>query len=139
LLNQHRVKYLIIGGYAVAYHGHPRYTGDIDFFVALSEANAKALVKVFKAFGFTDPPPAVELFLKPGNIVRIGREPMRLEVLNEIDGVSFAECWEKRLRRKLDGLMVNLIHLEDLRRNKGATGRPKDQDDLIHLPVVVKK
>ncbi len=135
LLNRHRVKYLIVGGYAVAYYGHPRYTGDIDFFVELSETNAQALVKVFKAFGFTDPAPPVELFLKPGNIVRIGREPMRLEVLNNIDGVAFAECWEKRTRTRLNGLMVNLIHLDDLRRNKGATGRPKDQDDLLHLPV----
>lgn len=134
LLNRHRVRYVVVGGYAVAYHGFPRYTGDIDFFVELSEKNAAALIEVFCEFGFKEPPDAA-LFLTPGNIVRIGWQPTRLEVLNRIDGVSFKECWTARQRANLEGLRVNFISLPLLLKNKRATARPKDLEDLRNLPA----
>lgn len=133
LLNQKRVKYLVVGGYAVAYHGFPRYTGDIDFFVELSPRNAALLIEVFRDFGFRDPPPAA-LFLEPGNILRVGWQPNRLEVMNQIDGVAFAECWQTRRQARIAGLRVNFIDLAHLRQNKRASGRPKDLEDLRQLP-----
>jgi hypothetical protein len=75
-----------VGGYTVAYHGYPRYTGDIDIYVAISPRNAAALVKVFRDFGFGDDGPNAAAFQHRGHVVRIGREPMRLEILNAIDG-----------------------------------------------------
>ena len=133
LLNQKRVKYLIVGGYAVAYYGYPRYTGDIDFFVAVSPQNAQKLVEVFKAFGFSNPPPDSKLFQLRGSVVKIGREPMRLEILNEIDGVSFDECYVQRVRSKIGTLRVNFIDLDSLKKNKKASARPKDLEDLEKL------
>lgn len=134
LLNHKRVRYVVVGGYAVAWHGFPRFTGDIDFFVELSERNASALIKVFKEFGFRKPPKA-ELFLTPGNIVRIGWQPTRVEVMNRIDGVTFDECWSTRRRAVVAGLRVNFIDLPELLKNKRASARPKDMEDLRNLPA----
>lgn len=91
LLNAHEVRYLVVGGYAVAFHGHPRYTGDLDIFVEASFENAARLIEVYAAFGFdrTEMKPA--LFTTPDNVVRIGHEPVRLEVLTSISGVAFAD------------------------------------------------
>jgi hypothetical protein len=133
LLNQQRVKYLVVGGYAVAYHGFPRYTGDIDFFVEPTPRNAAALIEVFRAFGFRHPP-AADLFLKPGNIVRIGWQPNRLEVMNRIDGVKFSECWKTRKQPQISGMRINFISLPHLKKNKKASGRAKDLEDLRQLP-----
>lgn len=130
LLNRHRVKYLVVGGYAVAYHGYPRYTGDIDIYVAISARNAAALTKVFRDFGFADGAPDPSAFQQRGQIVRIGREPMRLEILNEIDGVTFADCYARRIRARLDNLVVNLIGYDDLLSNKRSSDRPKDRADV---------
>src|SRR5471032_480334 len=118
LLNRHRVKYLVVGGYAVAFHGYPRYTGEIDFYVAISPRNAASPVKVFRDFGFGEDGPTPASFQQRGQVLRIGREPMRLEILNEIDGVNFAECHARRTRARLDNLTVNFIGLADLLRNK---------------------
>lgn len=133
LLNQRRVKYLVVGGYAVAYHGFPRYTGDIDFFVEPTPRNASALVEVFRASGFEDPPKA-DLFLTPSNIVRIGWQPNRLEVMNRIDGVKFSECWAAREQPRISGMRINFISLPHLRKNKLASARAKDLEDLKQLP-----
>lgn len=133
LLGRHRVKYLVVGGYSVAYHGYPRYTGDIDVFVAISPRNAAALVNVFRDFGFGDGAPDPAAFQQRGQIVRIGREPMRLEILNEIDGVTFAECYARRTRARLGGLSVNFIGFADLLRNKQSASRPKDLADVAVL------
>ena len=130
LLNQKRVKYLVVGGYAVAYYGYPRYTGDIDFFVAISPQNAQKLVEVFRSFGFSNPLPDAQLFQIKGSVVKIGREPMRLEILNEIDGVTFEECYALRERSKIGSLRVNFIDLKSLKKNKKASARPKDLDDI---------
>lgn len=134
LLNDHAVEYLLIGGYAVGFHGYPRTTADLDVWVAVSEPNAGKLMQVFRCFGMVSDELNEALFTAPGNIVRMGVAPVRIEVLNEIDGVSFAECFARRLVEQIDDVPVNLIALDDLRRNKQASGRYKDLDDLEHLP-----
>ena len=134
LLNDAEVEYLLIGGYAVGYHGYPRTTADMDVWVAISANNASKLVDVFHRFGMVDPRLAPELFLQRGKIIRMGVPPMRIEVLTEIDGVSFAECFATREVVTLDGQKVNLISLQHLLKNKQTSGRHKDLDDLEHLP-----
>ncbi|MCX6851794.1 MAG: nucleotidyltransferase [Verrucomicrobia bacterium] len=133
LLNRHRVRYVVVGGYAVAYHGYARYTGDIDFFVENSARNAAALQRVFRDFGFDNPPPDAALFQEEKRIVRIGFPPMRVEVTNYIDGVTFADCHVHRVTARVAGIRVPFIDLEHLRKNKLAAGRPKDLDDLRQL------
>ncbi len=133
LLNESGVKYLIVGGYAVAFHGYVRYTGDLDIFVELSEDNAAKLARVLRLFGFNLPRVRPALFLRKGKIIRMGHEPMRLEILNEIDGVSFQECYQARRVAKLEGLDVNFIDRPQLLRNKRATGRKKDEVDAEEL------
>jgi predicted nucleotidyltransferase len=134
LLNETEVEYLLIGGYAVGYHGYPRTTADMDVWVAISAANASKLVDVFRRFGMQDSKLTTDLFLQPGKIIRMGVPPMRIEVLTEIDGVAFSECFAAREVVTLDGQKVNLISLSHLRKNKQASGRHKDLDDLEHLP-----
>lgn len=134
LLHDHGVEYLLIGGYAVGYHGYPRTTADIDVWVAISTENAEKLVAVFNEFGMRTAKINTALFTNPGNIVRMGLAPVRIEVLNDIDGVNFPSCFSHRLPVEIDGVEVNLISLADLRANKLASGRHKDLDDLEHLP-----
>lgn len=134
LLHDHGVEYLLIGGYAVGYHGYPRTTADIDIWVAISTENAEKLVAVFNEFGMRTAKINTALFTNPGNIVRMGLAPVRIEVLNDIDGVNFPACFSHRLPVEIDGVEVNLISLADLRANKLASGRHKDLDDLEHLP-----
>jgi hypothetical protein len=134
LCNQKRVKYLLIGGYAVNHHGYARSTADMDVWIERSEENADRMVSVLKAFGFDVPELSSALFLEEDSVVRMGRPPMRLEIVTEISGVSFANCYRKHKRAKIDGIMVTVISLPDLKKNKAAAGRSKDLDDLEHLP-----
>ena len=134
LCNRKRVKYLLIGGYAVGHYGYPRATGDMDVWIERSTENAGKMVAVLIAFGFDVPELSADLFLEEGKIVRMGVPPIRLEILNDISGVEFAECYSSRKRVKLDGIMVDVISLGHLKINKAAAGRPKDLDDLEHLP-----
>ncbi len=134
LLNEGEVKYLLIGGYAVGYHGYPRATADMDIWVAISPGNAGKLVTAFSRFGMTDPSLSPALFQERGKIIRMGVPPMRIEVLTEIDGVTFDECYAERLTVELDGQPVTLISKKHLLKNKRASGRHKDLDDLENLP-----
>ena len=134
LLNEAGVEYLLIGGYAVGYHGYPRTTADMDIWVANTSQNAAKVVSVFHQFGMKDPALTVNLFQQPNKVVRMGVAPMRIEVLTEIDGVTFAECYAARESVVIDDQPVNLISLPHLRKNKQASGRHKDLDDLEHLP-----
>jgi len=134
LLRMHRVKYVVVGGYAVAVHGHPRATGDLDVFVELSHKNAAQLAKVFTEFGFGGPDVNAALFSRPGKIIRVGRPPERLEVMNEISGVTFAECYAHRVIFKDQDLPIAFIDLVRLVRNKRASGRLKDLADVENLP-----
>ena|ERR1700688_3545645 len=132
LLNSNDVQYLVIGGYAVNYYGFPRATADLDIWIAISPANAACVAAVLREFGFPQATPAN--FLEERRVIRMGVPPVRLEVLTSISGVDFATCFARRLEAELGGVKVNLIHLEDLKRNKQASGRLKDRVDLENLP-----
>jgi hypothetical protein len=134
LLSAHQIKYLLIGGYAVGYHGYPRATADMDIWIAMNSENAEKVVTALKQFGFNVPDLAVEMFLKPNQIIRMGVPPVRIEILTTISGVSFEECYPARVVDELDGVEVNLISLRHLKINKKAFGRHKDLDDLENLP-----
>jgi hypothetical protein len=110
-----------------------RYTGDLDIFVELSATNATKLVSALCEFGFDLPQLKPALFLEKGRIIRLGYEPMRLEILNEIDGVSFEECFRHRRRARIGGLSINFIDLPRLLKNKRASGRLKDLADVEAL------
>lgn len=133
LLERNRVRYLIVGGYAVGLHGFPRYTGDIDVFIAVSEENARMVLKTFADFGFGDLGLRESDFLEEETVVEIGREPLKIQVLTGIDGVAFEECWNERKEVELSGSTVPFIGIESLLRNKEASSRAKDKIDLEEL------
>lgn len=133
LLNERRVRYLIVGGYAVAFHGYPRYTGDLDVFVEASASNAALLIEVYAEFGFNPAAMKPEMFTFPENVIRIGHEPVRLEVLTSISGVTFAGAYSRRVEVVLEDLLVPFISLADLIKNKTSTGRGKDKVDVETL------
>ena len=133
LLDKHGVEYLLIGGYAVSYYGYPRPTSDMDIWIAMHPDNASRITAAVREFGFNTPDLNEQLFMERGNIVRMGHPPMRLEILNAIDGVEFKQAFKGRTIDKIDGQKVNLISLKDLKLNKKAAGRPKDLDDLSKL------
>lgn len=134
LLNSHQVDYLLVGGYAVSIHGYPRYTGDIDFWIAVSDENAPKVVAALKEFGFDSPELSVELFLDENRMTRLGHEPVKIEILNRISGLNFADAKNRSIEVVIDDLKIPVISLEDLRTNKLASGRPKDLADLDNLP-----
>ena len=134
LLNENGVEYLLVGGYAVAYHGYPRTTGDMDIWVGKTPENAGRLVTVLKEFGFDVPNLSPDLFLDERKVVRMGVPPVRIEILTSVSGVSFADCFRNRVVESLEGIPVNIISLNDLKRNKEAAGRYRDLDDLENLP-----
>jgi hypothetical protein len=132
-LNEHEVEYLLIGGYAVGYHGYPRATADIDVWVNINRENAQRIVSALEDFGFGGSKLTVDLFLQRDQIVRMGLPPMRIEILTTISGVEFPACYQNRVVDTLDGVETNLISLEDLKTNKRASGRLKDLSDLENL------
>jgi len=133
-LNSHSVRYLIVGGYAVGYHGYPRATGDMDIWIEISESNAKKVTAAFHDFGLSDESISENLFLEKNRVIRMGEPPVRLEVITTASGVNFNECFSNREVIEIDGIPANFIALEDLKKNKHAAGRYKDMDDLEHLP-----
>jgi hypothetical protein len=133
LLSSHRVEYLLVGGYAVCYHGHYRNTGDMDFWIAVHPENASRMVQLIREFGFDVPELSEAIFLQKGRIIRMGLEPVRIEVLTEISGCEFADCYARRVQGVLDGIPASIISLPDLVRNKLKSGRLKDLDDARKL------
>lgn len=133
LLEAKDVEYLLVGGYAVGLYGYPRPTGDIDFWVSNSPANAEKVTDVLRAFGFDSSELSAELFTLEKSIVRMGVAPFKIEVITHIDGVVFDSCYGRRLESEIDGRRVKVINLEDLLVNKRASGRPKDINDLLEL------
>jgi len=133
LLNSKQVEYLLIGGWAVGYYGYPRATGDMDIWVSRQKENALKLTSVFKEFGFDVPDLSTEIFTKEDQITRIGVPPLRIEILTTISGVTFEECFPKRKVAVIDDIKINLISLEDLKKNKAASKRHRDLDDLEKL------
>jgi predicted nucleotidyltransferase len=133
LLNLNKVDYLIIGGYAVGYHGYVRATADIDIWIPINTQAAEKMVKIVLEFGFTDPKIKKELFLEERNVIQMGKAPFRIDILTSISGVTFEECYPKRVIDKIDGIKVNIIDLESLQKSKKAAGRDQDILDLKKL------
>lgn len=134
LLNAKNAEYLLIGGYAVGYHGYPRATNDIDVWVAVKPENAKRIVAALQEFGFDASGLSTAMFLQENQIIRLGVPPMRIEILTGISGVTFDECYAQRISDVIDGIPVNIIDLQNLKLNKKTSGRHKDLDDLENLP-----
>lgn len=132
-LNEEKVEYLLIGGWAVGYHGYPRLTQDMDVWVALSSENAHRIQHSLERFGFTHGEVDASLFQTPGNIVRFGFPPNRIEIMNQIAGVDFADCLQRKEMADFDGLIIPVISRQDLIRNKRASGRHKDLADIEGL------
>jgi len=127
------VRYLVIGGYAVAFHGHPRYTKDIDIWVEMSPENAARMVRALEQFGFASLGLKVEDFTTPDQIVQLGYPPSRIDILTTPSGVEFASCYEARVQAIIDGVFIQFIDLENLKKNKKATGRHQDLADIENL------
>jgi hypothetical protein len=132
-LNETGVQYLLIGGWAVGFHGYPRATADMDVWVACDESNAKRLVEALALFGFTHGEATESLFTTPGVVVRMGLPPMRIELLTRLSGVEFSECRARCETLEADGISIPVISLTDLIKNKKASGRPKDLADVDAL------
>ncbi len=133
LLNKHCVNYMIVGGYALAFHGKPRHTGDLDIWIDISEDNARRMVSVVNEFGMASLGMQQHDFLQKGIITQIGYPPLRIDILNEIDGINFAEAYPNKLIIDVDGLPVNYIGLDDLIKNKQASARNQDIADINEL------
>ncbi len=133
LLISHRVKYLLIGAHALAVHGQPRFTADLDVFVEASLANARKIRAVLEAFGFGSVAPSIEELAEPARVFMLGRTPHRIDILTKISGVTFDEAYRARVRVKSDAGRLNVIAREHFIANKRASARPKDLQDLILL------
>lgn len=133
LLNLKKIEYLVVGGYAVALYGYPRATGDMDIWVAISKINAHKIVEALKEFGFNVAELKEELFLEKEKNIRMGIPPLRIEILTSIDGVEFTECYSNKEIVIIDDIEINFISLEDLKKNKRASGRYQDLADLENL------
>ena len=133
LLNDHSVRYLVVGGYAVALHGHPRYTKDLDVWVEADSENIERLLSALKAFGFGSLDLNVDDFLEPDTVVQLGRPPQRIDLSTELDGVAFDDSYAARQEIPIENVSVSFIGLEQLRKNKKASGRHQDLADLEHL------
>ena len=132
-LNKHNVRYLLIGGYAVALHGHPRYTKDLNIWIWMDSTNASNLLNALKDFGFSSLSLSIEDFLKPDQIVQLGFPPNRIDLMTSPKGVDFNTCYASREEIDIEGLKVKLIDLNNLKINKKATGRHQDLADLENL------
>ena len=132
-LNSNGVEYLVVGAFAVAWYGHPRFTGDIDFFVRAAPQNALAILAALKDFGFGGLGISADDLTAPDQIVQFGVRPNRIDLITSISGVGFEEAWEHRAAGEIDGIPVHFIGREELLRNKESTGRPKDLGDAHEL------
>lgn len=133
LLNEYKVEYLIVGGYALAFHGAPRFTGDIDVFVCADEENAKRILKAISMFGFQFSNLTVEDFTNPDQVVQLGFPPVRIDIITSISGVSWEEAKANKEPGMFGDIPVNYIGRSEFIANKRATARKKDIADLDAL------
>ncbi len=133
LLNAHSVDFVVMGGHAVAFHGYPRFTGDIDFLVRPSETNASRLVAVLKSFGFPDADVLRDGFSKPGIVLQLGAPPNRIDLLTSVSGVDFDRVWRTSVMSEIDGQPARFPAKAVLLENKRAAGRTKDLADVEEL------
>ena len=139
LLNANAVEYMVVGGYALMAHGHPRYTGDIDFWVNPVPSNIARLLTTLEQFGFASVGLKSQDFLVQDAVIQLGFPPARIDLMVSISGVEFKSAYSARLDVELDGLLISVINRADFIRNKQALGRLKDLSDLIELGVEVNQ
>ncbi|MDH3944269.1 MAG: hypothetical protein OEV06_09280 [Anaerolineae bacterium] len=132
-LNKNDVRYLVVGGYAVALYGYPRYTKDLDIWIESSESNASNLVDALVQFGFASLEITAEDFLQPDTIIQLGYPPNRIDLLTSLPGVDFAECFAARQEVDLEDMTVFFIDIDNLKKNKRAANRAQDIADLENL------
>ncbi len=132
-LNDNQVRYLVVGGYAVALHGYPRYTKDIDIWIELSPLNATRILQALDQFGFSSLGLTENDFLEADSIIQLGYPPRRIDLLTSLSGVDFDICYSNKVVVELDEIQVNFIDLENLKKNKLATGRSQDIADVENL------
>jgi hypothetical protein len=133
LLNSNEVEYLVVGAFAVAFHGYPRYTADLDLMLCPTEENAHRVVAALSKFGFASLGIRAADLCVPGMVVQLGVKPNRIDLLTAISGVSFDEAWATRSEGELDGIATHFIGRAELLRNKEHTGRAKDLGDAEEL------
>ena len=133
LLNDNQVKYLVIGGYAVAIHGHPRYTKDIDIWIEMSSENANKLLAALNQFGFGSLGLSPQDFQSPDQIIQLGYPPNRIDLITTPDGIDFDTCYTSKLEIIINDIPVQFIDLNNLKKNKKASGRLQDLADLENL------
>jgi len=133
LLEEHMVEYMIVGGYAVAYHGYPRFTKDIDVFFRVTADNTRRLRMALVTFGFREEDLPLEAFTTVGNVLTFGAAPSRVDLINSIDGVTYDQASPNAIRGRYGNIEVSFIGLSDLLKNKKATPRAKDKGDVEEL------
>jgi predicted nucleotidyltransferase len=132
-LNDNAVRFLIVGGYAVAFHGHPRFTKDLDIWIEVNQENGERLVTALAQFGFASLGLTADDFLEPDTIIQLGYPPNRIDLITGLAGVNFGECYANRVEAEIDGVLVPFIDLHNLKRNKLASGRAQDLADVENL------
>jgi predicted nucleotidyltransferase len=138
LLNAHKVKYLIIGGYAVGFHSKPKFTHDIDIWIESNKENAKRVLQVLNDFGFGGLDITIEDLTNPEKFIQLGREPLRIDILISISGVEFKDAYKNKVRGNYLGINIDFISVNDLIKNKKATCRKKDIDDVEWIKKYAK-
>jgi hypothetical protein len=133
VFNEHKVRYLVVGGYAVIKYTEPRYTKDLDVWVEASQKNARAVFAALRAFGAPLTNITTADFAKEGSVYQIGRPPARVDVLTSIADVQFADAWPRRMASDFDGIPAPVISRQDLLTNKRSVGRPQDLVDVSNL------
>jgi hypothetical protein len=123
----------VVGGYAFAIHAFPRFTNDIDFFIHSTKSNVNKIVSVLNKFGFDNASFTSDDFLIRDRVIQLGEPPYRIDILTSIDGVNFEDAWKNRIKGNYGNQILYFISKEDLIKNKKASGRKKDLDDLSEL------
>ncbi len=117
----------------MAFHGHPRYTKDLDVWICAEPGNAEKLIKAFKEFGFDSLGLTTNDFITPNTIIQFGYPPNRIDIITGVSGLEFEQCYPKRFKFTIDDIVINFIDLENLKKNKRASGRFQDMADLENL------
>ena len=133
LLNKNNVKYLVIGGFAVAFHGYPRFTKDIDIWLQRNSENAMKVVETLDDFGFKSLGLKIEDFLESETIIQLGYPPNRIDLITSATGVDFDDCYQSKIEEEIDGVRIPFINLDNLKQNKRAAGRTQDLADIDNL------
>ncbi len=133
LLNKHKIKYMIVGAYALALYAKPRNTGDLDIFIERSENNAKSILQVLIEFGLESLEITKADFMTEGRVLQLGVSPVRIDIMNSIDGIEFNTAFNRIEKVNFGSITANFISKEDLIKNKSSSKRKKDQADLEEL------